>query len=112
VSTGRPGPPTDRRDGWGWRQRLRDPRTPALLFGGACAGAGVAILRRDRLRLDVPGVVFALLVVAGILLAALPPWRGSRHGPRVGAVTASLSGLTLLAVALVLAFGFGVHLAL
>lgn len=59
-----------------------------------------------------PGVVFALLVVAGILLAALPPWRGSRHGPRVGAVTASLSGLTLLAVALVLAFRFGVHLAL
>ncbi len=31
-----------------------------------------------------------------------PPWRGSRSGPRVGAVTASVSGLALLAVALCL----------
>ncbi len=82
---------------------MRDPRSPALLFAGLCVCIGVAALGRDDPQLYVPATVFALLVLTAMTLAALPPWRGTRSGPRLGAITASLAGLSILAVALVLA---------
>jgi hypothetical protein len=79
---------------WTWRQRVRDPRFPALL----CLVLAGALLASAVFGFDTVGLVLVVFVGGLIAVFALPRWRDPSHGPRAGATV-------LMAAALLVGLG-------
>jgi hypothetical protein len=86
------------RSTWGWRQRIVDPRFPAMVALGVCSGVlGTAVFGGGT-GSAVLGVALITAVSALAGLAVLPPWRDPKHGPVAGAaVLYAGAAITLVA---------------
>jgi hypothetical protein len=70
---------------WGWRQRIVDPRFPAMVCLGVGGGVLGGAVYGDSGMSAVLGVAMVTLLCAAIALAVLPRWRDPKHGPVAGA---------------------------
>jgi hypothetical protein len=70
---------------WGWRQRIVDPRFPAMVCLGAGGGVLGSAVFGDNGGSAVVGIGLVSLVCAAVALAVLPRWRNPQHGPVAGA---------------------------
>ena len=79
---------------WTWKQRIRDPRFPAVL--GLMLAAG--FLGSAMFGFDTAGLVVVLVVGVVLDLLALPRWRDPNHSARAGAAVL-LAGAALVGAA-------------
>lgn len=66
---------------WTWRQRMRDPRFPAVL----ALGVAGALLGAAVFGFSWPPILLCVGAAGAAGLVILPQWRDPKRGPRAGA---------------------------